>query len=103
MADASVTSVNVKSTKDGSVQVVNAENLSDDDLKNLGTSREALAVNKTISGLDAYMEIFLNSEFGKLNHLMLQKTEAGGELKKRRIDELFLAEARDGSSFVSLK
>ena len=33
---------------------------------------------------------------------MLQKTEAGGELKEE-FDELFLAEARDGSSFVSFK
>lgn len=103
MADASVTSVNVKSTKDGSVQVVNAENLSDDDLKNLGTSREALSVNKTISGLDAYMEIFLNSEFGKLKPSNATENGSWWGTKKEEFDELFLAEARDGSQFVSFK
>ena len=85
--------------------VLNAENLSDEDLENMGLTREKLKVDKVLSGIDAYLELYLQSEFGQLKSGKVSSPEDATtwNMEKSGFSELFLAEARDGSQWVSFK
>jgi hypothetical protein len=92
---------------------LNAENLSDDDLdKMLGTSngdgRKSLApTSQIVSGIDAYLELYLNSDFGQIRASNDGTTDYEladtWDIKKAGFDALFTADRRGGSDFVSFK
>lgn len=94
-------------------KILNAENLSDDDLdKMLGTSngdgRKSLApTSQIVSGIDAYLELYLNSDFGQIRASNDGTTDYEladtWDIKKAGFDDLFTADRRGGSDFVSFK
>lgn len=90
---------------DADRSIINAENLSDEDLSDMGLTREKLKADKVLSGIDAYLELYLQSEFGKLTSSADNAPEKADswQTEKSGFNELFLAEIRDGAQWVSFK
>lgn len=106
LIDPSATTALKQTVNDGTNrQIINADKLSDEDLDTMGFTREQLNNDQVISGIDAYMDLYLKSEFGKLNQGAGDNPEDATSwgTEKAGFNELFEAESRDGADFVSFR
>lgn len=106
LVDSDSTTV-TKYTNDDATQgpIVKAEDLSDEDLEAQGLTREKLKVDKVLTGIDAYLELYLQSEFGQLKSGKASAPEdaTSWNAEKSGFKELWLAGARDGADWVSFR
>lgn len=105
LIDPSQTTVVRTADPNGDPNILKVEQMDDEQLQEMGFTRENIKNDKILSGIDASLELYLKSDFGKvISGPEGNKPEDSTAWKiASSTEELFKAEIRDGSQFVSFK